>query len=584
MKKKILETWRKADDIILRYPMVLVMALIAALSAVVAIEMDGIENPMPVMKLIITGCLGISMMYGVKMLSQRIGKGWILELAGTAFLIGLYFYLPEHEREFTEVYAYLLIPLFILSHLFVSFASYLNHSSELKFWQYNKNLFINIFLTAVFTGVLVLGVILAILAVDNLFDLKLDDRLYPKTASFLGIFASCFIFLLFSDRGLPDLENTNDYPQILKFFTQFILIPLLIIYLIILYFYAGKILLNWELPRGWVSYLILAYSVVGILALLLVHPLKSQDSKSWVKLFSKIFYYTLIPLLVLLFVAINTRILEYGYTEPRYFVLLIALWLTTVVAYFILFRNATIKFIPVSLFIFGACAITLPWLNAFAVAKRSQQNELAQILEKHQLVENGKINFAKSISQETADDISNKFNFLYQRKVKDQLLQYLSETQRKELQRWARRNNHIEWQINSFFTNTTNSATKKILSLTAEPVIFDIKGFDYATELTWLQREHIILDGDRFHLINNPYQQKYLFIINDSQRYDLTPFFKKTAEKYRSRQIAVDAQELTHEFDLGNYHIKIMLSNFNQDFHSEDYYYFEQGFVFIKLR
>ena len=75
-----------------------------------------------------------------------------------------------------------------------------------------------------------------------------------------------------------------------QFFTQFILIPLLIIYVVILYFYCAKIVINWQLPRGWVSYLVLAYSIVGIFALLLVHPLKELKLKSWIVIFSKLFY------------------------------------------------------------------------------------------------------------------------------------------------------------------------------------------------------------------------------------------------------------------------------------------------------
>ncbi len=585
MKQKILETWRKTDDITLRYPMVLVMAFIAACSVVTVIEMDSHLNHFPLVKLIITGCLGISLMFGIKMLSQRIGKGFILELAGTLFLIGLYFYLPDQERDFTEVYAFLLIPLFIMSHLFVSFASYLNNSAELKFWQFNKNLFINIFLTAVFTGVLVLGVILAILAVDNLFDLKLDEMLYPKTAGFLGIFASAFIFLLFDNSGLPELENTNDYPQILKFFTQFILIPLLIIYLVILYFYSGKILINWELPRGWVSYLILAYSVVGILALLLVHPLKSQDSKSWVKLFSKIFYYTLIPLLVLLFVAINTRILEYGYTEPRYFVLLIALWLATVVVYFILFKKATIKFIPVSLFLFGVIALALPYFNAFAVAKRSQKNELMQILSDNSLLENGKINFSKKISSETADEIANKFDYLYQRKENDFIFGLLNTAQKEKIEKsTARYNRYIGTEINSYFTNTTQSDPINYSEIFTENTIVDVSDYEFVSQLTALQPEAVTLGNDRFRIINLPFEQEYFFVINDDQKYDLLPFFKSVFEVRRARQNFVPAEDLSHEFDLGNYHIRIFLNTLNKDQYHEDRYHFNEGLVLIRRK
>ncbi|NHW22516.1 DUF4153 domain-containing protein, partial [Escherichia coli] len=80
---------------------------------------------------------------------------------------------------------------------------------------------------------------------------------------------------------------------------------------------------------------VISYSLVGIFALLLVHPLKNENSKSWVKWFSKIFYFSLVPMLVLLFVAIFTRLFDYGVTESRYFVLLMAIWITLCTFYFI---------------------------------------------------------------------------------------------------------------------------------------------------------------------------------------------------------------------------------------------------------
>ena len=96
----------------------------------------------------------------------------------------------------------------------------------------------SLFLTAVFTGVLTGGILLAILAVDKLFDFHISGYRYAQTASFLAIFGSSFIFLLFNEKGLEYLEKEGNYPQILKFFTQFVLIPLLLIYVVILYFYS----------------------------------------------------------------------------------------------------------------------------------------------------------------------------------------------------------------------------------------------------------------------------------------------------------------------------------------------------------
>ncbi|MFN8364068.1 MAG: hypothetical protein U0T78_01790 [Cloacibacterium normanense] len=98
MITKFKEIWGKTDDIILRYPMVLTTALIAAISAVVAIEIDHQDNQFLVTKLAFAGCLGISLMFGIKMLSQRIGKGFLLEILGAAFS-GLVLFLFARLRK-----------------------------------------------------------------------------------------------------------------------------------------------------------------------------------------------------------------------------------------------------------------------------------------------------------------------------------------------------------------------------------------------------------------------------------------------------------------------------------------------------
>lgn len=560
MITKFKEIWGKTDDIILRYPMVLTTALIAAISAVVAIEIDHQDNQFLVTKLAFTGCLGISLMFGIKMLSQRIGKGFLLEILGAAFLVWFYFYLPDSEKQFTEVNGFVIFALVILSHLFVSFSGFLNKKPELDFWQFNKNLFINIFLTAVFTGVLVLGVVLAILAVDKLFDFNFNNNLYPKTILFLAISGSTFIFLIFNDKGIFQLEKDGSYPQILKFFTQFVLIPLLLIYVTILYFYAGKILINWELPRGWVSYLILIYSVVGILALLLVHPLKEESAKSWVKVFSKIFYYTLIPLLVLLFVAIFTRILEYGYTEPRYFVLLLAIWLTTVVFYFIFYKKATIKFVPISLFIFGVFALIFPYVNAFSTAKRSQKTELQQILTKNQLLEKGKINFEKAIQDSIAEEISNKFEFLKERKQIDYLKKYFTDSQLKKIPFFHQKN--INFQIINEFKNVKYNKEPKLgdkytrLSIRTRNFNYNINGYSQLFKVFNYNNQDFEFEGNNFSL--NGFNNGLTLYFNQKS-IGLSPEIDKIINQYKNRENEVMVDEISFTKKVGNYELKFLL-------------------------
>lgn len=573
MKTKFQEISGKAQDVILRYPMVLLMAILSSIGAICMLDNKyEREFLFTYSKFTICCCLGISLMFALKILSQRIGKRLLLELLGTAFLIGFYFILPKKERDFTEVYGFIVAITFLLSHLLVSFAAFLKKDKELNFWQYNKNLFVNIFLTAVFTGVLTGGVELAILAVDKLFDFNFNDKLYADTFYVLAIFGSCFIFLLFNETGLDYLEKDGTYPVILKFFTQFVLIPLLFIYLIILYIYSFKIVINWELPRGWVSYLVLAYSIVGILALLLVYPLKEEKAKSWVKIFSKLFYYTIIPLIVLLFTAIFTRILEYGYTEPRYFVLLLALWLLSVVVYFVFNKKASIKFIPVSLFIFGAFSLIFPYLNAFSVAKRSQKNELVNLLNDNKLLVNNKIDFQQKISDTVVNEIANKFEFLAQRKQKDFLLNLVTGKPHDLLA--GNFEQRYPWVIGNTlreaFTKVqkTSTGSTERLILQSETTVTNIQGYQYLSKFNGYNQESIDINSDTIKIDNfaeTNNQRMTKLTLNSKETTDFSPAITRLFENNDGKGEIVKQKEFSVEGDLGKYHLKIVFPMITRD-------------------
>jgi len=570
MRKKFQEIFGKTDGVLRRYPLVLVMALLGAVFLIaMSQENQDKQTEFIFAKYALICTLGISLTFGLNMLSERIGKVIPLQIAGVLFLAIFYYILPEKEQDFTEVYAFLLIPIFILSHLLVSFIAFFGKKIELNFWQYNKNLFINIFLTGVFTGVLIGGVQLAIVAVDQLFDFNFQDGYYRNPFIFLSVFGSCFIFLLFNVEGLKKLEKDSNYPQILKFFTQYILIPLLLIYATILYFYSGKILINWELPRGWVSYLILAYSVVGILAILLVHPLKEEASKSWVKVFSKIFYFTLIPLLLLLFTSIFTRILEYGYTEPRYFVLILALWLASVVIYFILKKNGTIKFIPVSLFIFGLFALIFPYLNAFSVAKRSQNTELKKILKDENLLKEGKINFEAKIPSQVSAEIADKFKFLAERKETDLLLNLLQKNQQIKFSNNVEKGDFfgIQKLIGSNFKNTyyspaiIDASTTQTTTLLVKNFSIPISEYQYLFKADRYNKNIFQFDSNTLELNipQNNFSSEISLTYNGTKinlKNDLERLFK-----LYPAQGEIEVDNLFIDKKINNYEFKILLDS-----------------------
>lgn len=592
MRNNFKAIFGKTDDVFRGYLMVLLMAFLGALSVICANELgsEANEHHFFYIKFAMVSLMGISLMFGLKMLSQRIGRELLLEVLGVLFLVGYFFLLPASEKDFSERYAYLLIPTAILLHLLVSFLPFFGKSRELNFWQYNKNLFINIFLTAVFTGVLTGGVELAIVAVDQLFDFNFDHKLYLHTFTFLGIFGSCFIFLLFNEKGLQYLERDGNYPIILKFFTQYILIPLLLIYAVILYFYSAKILLHWELPRGWVSYLVLAYSVVGILALLLVHPLKEVSAKSWVRVFSKIFYYTLIPLVVLLFVAIFTRILEYGYTEPRYFVLMLAIWLATVVLYFVFRKKATIQYIPMSLFACGLFSLTMPYLNTFAVAKRSQKAELKKILTEHHLLKNGTIDFNKKVSDTIADEVSGKFGFLAKRDEQDFLYHLLQPADQQLLAKAIRKKEfwNIQRIMQDQFTNTENTKNANAgngPNLVAKDGFISIKDYDFMASVANYKMGNIPFKNEVFNISREEQSGVMLRItLNGKEKWDATQDILQLLQPYATQHGNIEVPELSVEHDLGTYHLKLIFENLNCGNTQQKKFFYNDAYLLIRKK
>ncbi len=184
MKSKFYGTLSRAYETVFCYPLVLTMALLASAGAICIVESNA-EQSTAYTKFTICAGMGISLMFAMKMLSQRIGKELLLQISGIAFLVGFYFILPDKQRNFTDVHFYIIAVTALLTHLLVSFIPFLEKNKESGFWQYNKNLFVNIFLTAVFTGILTGGVELAILAVDKLFDFNFNNKVYTDTFLFL---------------------------------------------------------------------------------------------------------------------------------------------------------------------------------------------------------------------------------------------------------------------------------------------------------------------------------------------------------------------------------------------------------------
>ncbi|MDI5898882.1 DUF4153 domain-containing protein [Flavobacterium yafengii] len=388
-----------------RFPLETILTILGTVFAILLSEErnDTMENFYT--KSIMCCSLCLVLFLSVSLYFSAIQKNsWIRFL--TSLLLGgiVTAFIFSFSEKITDVEALQFLVLNIALHLLVSFSGFISKIyNQEEFWEFNKQLFLHILTAGLYSVVLYSGLSLAILAVHHLFNVDFYDRIYLHLFFIIaGIFNTVFFL-----SGVPETNNESSplilkYPKGLKNFTQYVLLPLISIYLVILICYETKILVTLSLPVGWVSNLVLVFAIFGILSFLLVHPIAEETGNLWMRTFNRWFYYLLVPLLGLLFWAILYRIHLYGFTHERYYVLALSIWLTIVVAYFIIKKEPKIKFIPITMCITALLTILGPQ-SADSTSKNSQLSRFESYLQK---IEKEKLTF------EQEQDLSSIVDFL----------------------------------------------------------------------------------------------------------------------------------------------------------------------------
>jgi len=383
----LLDAFLKA---LVRFP----LSLLSAASTVIAlwILIGEAENNDQWGRLALVGVLGISMNIALTVISEvnnlnnKIRLG--LQAASLLALAALWHWFPDLNAPDIE---YRGMPQYaaglVLLHLLIAVVPFVGRGSIRDFWVFNRTLLTNIISGAIFSAVLFIGLCLALLSVNELFDLHLDPRIYARLFVFVvGMFNTVY-FLFHFPENYNSGETETGYHTILVNLCRYILVPVVVLYFVILYAYSFKIVINQELPRGWVSSLILGFSVAGIFTYLLNYYLNKDQSTALTRLFHQWFWPVLLPMTVLLFIAVNRRTSDYGFTETRFLVAHLGVWLSVSCLYFIISKKDDIRFIPGSLVIFG-----LLWIpGAGLFSDYSQKSRLLHALQTSGRMENGMI-------------------------------------------------------------------------------------------------------------------------------------------------------------------------------------------------
>jgi hypothetical protein len=385
---KLNELKSEAKRVIVRFPLVIVSAVFGLAIWNVLIQMEGYFAQMVV--LIYGLFLGIPIHYSAVIAKECSTSNRIKSWMFIGFGIVVHGLIITHLQLSSDLPEIALMTIcifyFITSHLLASFLPFLVGMRKDLFWNFNQWMFSRFALSSIFTGIIAIGLGLAIGAIQLLFGMFEDGRFIAEV-----LITVCGIFhILFFFAGTPtELNQGNwvvDPPKPFRILVQYILVPLVVLYLAILYFYLAKILFTFDLPKGNVSIWILVFCTLGILTILLAEPFRNVES-NWVGKLTKIFYWLMLPLLVTLWIAIYTRVLAYGVTESRALVLYLAIWLTFISLYNGFYKKKSLLAFPISLFII---TFLYQWggpLSAHSISFKSQSKRTEEIMSRDRIEE-----------------------------------------------------------------------------------------------------------------------------------------------------------------------------------------------------
>lgn len=402
--------------VIYRFPVTFICSLTASVASQILVESfdEGIELILE--KVLLSSYVGLCYSLAIYLFFESKAENKtntiLKHVLGLLVPFLFYFSIYNSASIWSENVSQRNFVLLLVGHLAVAFSAYLQKGNLSSFWEFNKSLFLRFITASVYTIVTYLGLSGAILASHELFGFYTNGQTYSSLFVWCNIFFQSCIFL----AGIKSKENLFtaliDYPKPLKIFAQYILLPIAALYLFILYAYEIKIIFQFSLPKGWVSSLILAYAILGLFCFLLLHPIKDNDENKWVKSTLKYFYWSIIPLLGLLFVSVFVRINQYGITTERYYILGLNLWLAGITFYGVISKNLNIKLIPISLAVVHLFMVIGP-VNGFMVSRISQQNRLEKLLVKNQLFDGTKIvTNPKPIDKTDAEQIRSIVSYL----------------------------------------------------------------------------------------------------------------------------------------------------------------------------
>lgn len=349
-----------------------------------------VNNDSDILNMMLFSFLSIFVSLDIYLLMEGRKKFWFknaLVFVAVVF-VGLYVFTLKNPIVYAEGVRYVMLSLSTFVLLFV--LPFVFNNRFVALWKYIRDTLSLLVSSFFFGGVLMLGLSLAIVSMDKLFGVNIPTYTYDYLAIFCFVLFSSLYFISSIPNMNLEKEDDNKYSisRFLKILALYILIPILLVYVVILYLYMFKIIFTWELPNGWISWLVSVFGVVGYFTYYLVRPYQFEHQNSKVEeersyklslFYTNYFTMIILPLLVLMFVGIMRRIVDYDFTINRLLVLLFNIWMFGISIYYTISKKKNLKWIFISLSTVLFLSAVGPW-SVMSISKKRFTDKFEDLL------------------------------------------------------------------------------------------------------------------------------------------------------------------------------------------------------------
>lgn len=525
---KVQEQGKGIVNTVSRFPITMLFLLLTAIWNIMAINNQSFES---YNKLMLSFVLGASIYVVLQMVYERFFSTPIARGAFMAvpFVLALIYYLMIKDQEFDVKIGVRTIVLFFI--LFIAFLWVPVIKSRINFNQSFMAAFKAFFMAVLFSGVLFVGILLILGATDRLI-LDVSDKAYAHAANIIFVLLFPIYFLsMIPTYSQEESEEDNIGRELLarqiaparflEVLISYVAIPIAAVFTVILLLYIIMNIRGEFWTDNLMEPLLVSYSIIAIIVYLLASTITNAVARYFRLIFPKVL------LLVVLFQTISSllRIREDGISYGRYYVILFGVFAIIASLWFCIKPVQSNGIIAPVLIILSLFSI-LPFVNAFTVSRVSQTNRLVTVLERNDMLADGRIVPKSDISREDMKAIQSSVQYLSR-------LEYTKEIS--WLREYYTSNNFEKTFGFSEYTIDDPGTVSNYVTITrkqSSPI--PISGYDYLTRFNVYDKNmestlgNFEMDGKTYSLsmVRTSSEQQEILLKSEEQEMIRFPFSK----------------------------------------------------------